>query len=69
MASGDNLPEVGGIDHVKVFFTLLVGSALAAFLVYGWNVTLGPILTNAIKPGSAPTPTGNATVSAAVSAP
>jgi hypothetical protein len=64
----DNIPDIQ-IDHVKAIFIALIGGVIGAFFLYGWNKTAGPWLTNAIRPGTAPTPSGNATVSAAVNTP
>jgi hypothetical protein len=51
----DSIPEVQ-FDHFKVFLTLLVGSAVGAFLIYAWNKTAGPWLTQAIMPSAVGAP-------------
>jgi len=55
MAEG--IPEIQ-LDHGKALATVFVAGVVGAFFLYVWNVTLGPWLTNIVRPGSSTTPTG-----------
>jgi hypothetical protein len=59
MAEG--IPDVS-IDHPKALATVFVAGVVGAFLLYVWNVTAGPWLTNLIRPGTAVPQTGTVNV-------